>query len=101
MDPTELFEGHPVARSVYERIRSCLVELGSFEVRASKSQIAFWRKRGFAYLWRPGQYLLPSLVHLHLGPGYQRPRSTPDYLSSRKRSSSSMSAALDSGVMES
>ena len=30
---------------------------GPFEVRVSKSQVAFWRKRGFAYLWRPGQYL--------------------------------------------
>jgi hypothetical protein len=30
---------------------------GLFEVRISKSQAAFWRKRGFAYLWMPGQYL--------------------------------------------
>lgn len=26
-------------------------------VRTSKSQVAFRRHRGFAYLWRPGQYL--------------------------------------------
>ena len=27
------------------------------EVRTSKSHVAFRRRRGFAYLWRPGQYL--------------------------------------------
>lgn len=26
-------------------------------MRASKSQVALRRRRGFAYLWRPGQYL--------------------------------------------
>ncbi len=30
---------------------------GPFEVRISKSQAAFRRKRGFAYLWMPAQYL--------------------------------------------
>jgi hypothetical protein len=57
MEPEDLFNGRPDAMSVYEAVRSCLVELGPFEIRTSKSQIAFRRKRGFAYLWRPGQYL--------------------------------------------
>lgn len=43
--------------SVYKKVRGYLDELGSFEVRTTKSQIAFRRKRGFAYLWLPGQYL--------------------------------------------
>ncbi len=58
MDPTELLDGHQVAASVYERVRSCLASFGPFEVRTSKSQIAFRRKHGFAYLWLPGQYLM-------------------------------------------
>jgi Domain of unknown function (DUF5655) len=57
MNPMALLDGHPVATSVYERLRSCLVDFEPFEVRTSKSQIAFRRKRGFAYLWLPGQYL--------------------------------------------
>ena len=32
-------------------------QLGPFEVRFSKSQVAFRCTRGFAYLWMPGQYL--------------------------------------------
>lgn len=31
--------------------------LGPFDVRVSKSQVAFRRRRGFAYLWMPGKYL--------------------------------------------
>ena len=27
------------------------------EIRTSRSQVAFRRRRGFAYLWRPGRYL--------------------------------------------
>ncbi|MCZ2109611.1 MAG: DUF5655 domain-containing protein [Dehalococcoidia bacterium] len=57
MDPEDLLPSKPVAAAVYGRVRSCLGELGPFEVRTTKSQIAFRRKRGFAYLWLPGQYL--------------------------------------------
>jgi hypothetical protein len=55
--PQEFFAGHPLALEVYERVRSVLTTMGSFEVRVSKSQVAFRRRRGFAYLWLPGQYL--------------------------------------------
>ena len=57
MQPEDLFDGHPVALAVYERVAACLAGLGPFEVRTSRSQVAFRRRRGFAYLWRPGQYL--------------------------------------------
>ena len=57
MDPKEFLDGHPVALSVYEKVSSCLADLGPFDVRTSKSQITFRRKRGFAHLWLPGQYL--------------------------------------------
>lgn len=55
--PQEFFAGHSLALAVYERVRSVLTTMGSFEVRISKSQVAFRRRRGFAYLWLPGQYL--------------------------------------------
>ena len=45
MDPDDLLDGHAVATSVHEKIRSCLVEFGHFDVRTSKSQIAFQRRR--------------------------------------------------------
>ncbi|MBT2247780.1 hypothetical protein JHV56_03565 [Arthrobacter sp. BHU FT2] len=30
---------------------------GPMEVRVGKSQVSFRRRRGFAYLWRPGAYV--------------------------------------------
>ena len=40
---------------------SFLDDLGDVEVRVTKSQIAFRRRRGFAYLWDPGRYLDTSV----------------------------------------
>lgn len=57
MEPEGLLAGNAVALAVFERVRSTLGSLGPVEVRASKSQVAFRRVRGFAYLWVPGQYL--------------------------------------------
>jgi len=34
-----------------------LEAFGPVDIRTSKSQVAFRRSRGFAYLWVPGQYL--------------------------------------------
>jgi hypothetical protein len=57
MRPEDFFAGHPRSLAIFEKVRSSLDELGPYDVRASKSQVAFRRKRGFAYLWLPGQYL--------------------------------------------
>ena len=57
MHPEDFLDGHAIATAVYEKVRGCVADLGPFEIRTSKSQIAFRRKRGFAYLWLPGQYL--------------------------------------------
>lgn len=51
------FAGHPVAQAVFDRVRSVLADAGGCTVRVSRSQVAFRRRRGFAYLWLPGQYL--------------------------------------------
>jgi len=55
--PEEFFAGHPAALAAFKQV-CAIVELhGPFEVRVSRSQVGFRRKRGFAYLWMPGQYL--------------------------------------------
>ena len=70
MRPEGLFEGSPVGLAVLARVTEILAE-PSVEVRTSKSQVAFRRKRGFAYLWRPGQYLrspgAPVVLSIVLG----------------------------------
>lgn len=57
MRPEDILDGHEIANSAYETAREKLNEFGPFETWTSKSQIAFRRRRGFAYLWLPDQYL--------------------------------------------
>jgi hypothetical protein len=57
MEAEDFFAGHPLGVSVLHKLRSVLSDLGDVQVRVSKSQIAFRRKRGFAYLWMPSTYL--------------------------------------------
>ncbi|WP_228769608.1 DUF5655 domain-containing protein [Actinokineospora alba] len=53
----EFLAGHPFAAAVFQRTCSIVAAFGPFTVRVSRSQIAFRRSRGFAYLWLPGRYL--------------------------------------------
>jgi hypothetical protein len=55
MTPAELFAGNELGLDVYDRVRKVVGE--DVEVRTTKSQVAFRRKRGFAYLWAPARYL--------------------------------------------
>lgn len=54
--PEALFEGHPLGLAALERVRTALTGIEGIAVRTSKSQVAL-RRRGFSFLWRPGQYL--------------------------------------------
>lgn len=55
--PEELFAGHPVACAVTARVGEIVDGFGGVSIRTTKSQVAFRRRRGFAFVWRPGQYL--------------------------------------------
>ena len=55
--PEEFFAGHPFALAVHDRVLDIVQELGPVDVRVSRSQVALRLRRGFAYLWLPGQYL--------------------------------------------
>jgi hypothetical protein len=67
--PEELFAGHPDGQAVAGAVASAVDALGPHEVRVSRSQVAFRRRRGFAYLWRPGQYVrseVPAVLSVAL-----------------------------------
>ena len=54
----EYFAGSdPHSSELFEVLRTAVESLGPVEVRATKSQIAFRRRLGFAWTWIPGQYL--------------------------------------------
>jgi Domain of unknown function (DUF5655) len=52
-DPEQLFAQEPGAYEAYRVVRTLLEALGPFEVRTSGTQVAFRRRRGFAFLWVP------------------------------------------------
>ncbi len=58
MTPEEYLGGDRLGLAVLERVESVLraAEAG-IEVRVTRSQIAFRRRRGFAYVWLPARYL--------------------------------------------
>lgn len=54
---TEFFAGHPLGEQVFDRVWPVLAPWPDCTVRVSRSQVAFRRRRGLAWLWLPGQYL--------------------------------------------
>jgi hypothetical protein len=74
-DPEALdafFAGHDDSRRVFDALGEAVGALGETEVRVSKSQLAFHRKRAFAWAWRPEQYLGPGRPPLVLTVGLRR-----------------------------
>lgn len=78
MEPEEVLAGEPVALAALARVREALEVGGPVEARASKSQVAFRRRRAFAWLWRPGRYLAgpvaPAVLSIALGRHEPSPR---------------------------
>lgn len=62
---------------IFHEIQRAIAEFGATSMRVTKSQIAFRRRKGFAYVWRPGQYLrtsVPAVLSIALGRKVASPR---------------------------
>jgi hypothetical protein len=55
--PSEYFAGNLLGQAVFDRVLAVLTNHDPVAVRVSKSQVAFRRRRGFAWLWLPERYL--------------------------------------------
>ena len=67
--PEDLFAGHADGLALYRAVEEAVASVGEASVRVTKSQIAFRRRRGFAFVWRPGQYLsstVPAVLSIAL-----------------------------------
>ena len=51
------FEGQPKSLRLFEAVRQAIEAIGPAEIRVTKSQVAFRRRKNFAIVWRPEQYL--------------------------------------------
>jgi hypothetical protein len=71
------FAGHPDGQGVAAAVARAVESVGPHEVRVSRSQVAFRRRVGFAYLWRPGQYVaseVPAVLSIALPREVASPR---------------------------
>lgn len=53
----EYFHGQERSRQLFDAVQRAVVVLGAVELRVSKSQVAFRRRKAFAWAWIPGKYL--------------------------------------------
>lgn len=69
LSPEDLFHGFPEGLAICHRVQQAVSTIGATSVRVTKSQVAFRRRRGFAYVWRPGQYVdsaVPAVLSIAL-----------------------------------
>jgi hypothetical protein len=75
--PEDFFSGSPAGLALYRAVADAVAAIGPAEVRVSKSQIAFRRRTGFAFVWRPGRYVrsdVPAVLSLALPREISSPR---------------------------
>jgi hypothetical protein len=57
VEPEAFFDGHPLGLAAYQAVHFLLDSVGPVDVRVGRSQVAFRRRRGFAFLWLPDRWL--------------------------------------------
>lgn len=75
--PEEFFADSPAGLALFREVAAAVEALGGAEVRVSTSQVAFRRRTGFAYVWRPGRYVrsdVPAVLSLALRRRLDSPR---------------------------
>jgi hypothetical protein len=77
--PEAFFAGHDPAFAVYRAVRGEVERWGAVDVRVSKSQVAFRRRRGFAYVWLPGMYLAKPGADVVLSIALDREVASPRF----------------------
>jgi len=73
----EFFAGHDDSRRIFEAVAEAVAQAGPADVRATKSQVAFRRRTGFAFVWMPEMYLRKGDVPLVLTVGLRRLDDSP------------------------
>lgn len=79
MTPDEYLADSALGRAVFASVQGIISSFGDVEVRTTRSQIAFRRRRGFAYVWLPGQYLTRPAAEVVLSIALDREVSSPRF----------------------
>ena len=73
----EFFAGKEDSQWIFDCLHSAINALGPAQVRVTKSQVAFRRRKAFAWAWMPGAYLRGKHAPLVLTLSLQRYDSPP------------------------
>ena len=73
----DFFAGHAESRAIFGAVRAAVDAVGPAEVRVTKSQVAFRRKRAFAWAWMPDMYLKGGHAPLVLTVALRRRDASP------------------------
>lgn len=73
----EFFEGYGEGRTLFEALHRAVEKIGPAELRVTKSQIAFRRRRAFAWVWTPGRHLRGNVAPLVLTLSFRSRDSSP------------------------
>ncbi len=73
----EFFAGRDASRQIFDSLRSAIERLGPVEIRVTKSQVAFRRRKAFAWAWVPGRYLRGKHAPLVLTLSFAKRDSSP------------------------
>lgn len=73
----EYFDGFDQSRSLYDAVVTMLNEIGSYERRVTRSQVAFRRRTTFAWVWMPEKYLRRAAAPLVLTVDLHRHDGSP------------------------
>jgi Domain of unknown function (DUF5655) len=73
----EFFGDHEDSRRLFEAVKAAIESIGPAEMRVTKSQVAWRRRTGFAFVWMPEQYLKRKAAPLVLTVGLRRREASP------------------------
>lgn len=57
MNLEDFFVGFEISRRLFDELQVVVLSIGPAELRVTKSQIAFLRRKAFAWAWTPDRYL--------------------------------------------
>lgn len=73
----EFFAGWDDSRRLFDTVYAVLSQTGPAQIAVTKSQVAFRRKRVFAWAWIPGKYLRDQTAPLVLSIALPRQDASP------------------------
>ena len=73
----DFFTDYPESRRIFDALQAAIESLGPVDIRVTKSQIAFRRRRAFAWAWAPDRYLRGKHAPLVLTLSFTRRSDSP------------------------